>query len=139
MNNLEYRTLIQGLGVVVASYGKSSGYQWEPVSLDPSYLKIMGPEFNFLDLAKSFGVNHGSRVADPALVREAVDAGVAHVLREKTSYVIEIFSDPALAPDGPEPTPSPARSLISHSRGETSPPLEQPPVDTFYQAQGTGV
>lgn len=136
MNNLEYRTLIQGLGAVVASYGKAPGYCWEPVSIDPSYLKIMGPDLNFLDLAKAFGVSHGDRVADPALVKAAVEAGVAHVLKEKTSYVIEVLSDPAVAQEGPPPVTSSARSLIASSRGEASPPLEQPPVDTFYQAQG---
>jgi benzoylformate decarboxylase len=130
MNNLEYRTLIQGLAAIVAAYGKSADYNWEPVSTDPGYLKIKGPDFNFVELAKSFGVPDGKCVQNPALLKDAIAAGVTHVLRERTSYVIEVMSDPAVIADGPQPAASSARRLVT---GETSVPLEQPPVDTYYQ------
>jgi benzoylformate decarboxylase len=137
MNNLEYRTLIQGLSTVIAAYGNAEGYNWHPVTDDPGYLKIKGPDFNFLELARSFGVNDGIRVADPGKVKAAIEAGVKHVLETKTSYVIEVFSDPAIPPDGPTANASPARLMAVKAKevGEMSPPVSQPPVDVYYQAE----
>jgi benzoylformate decarboxylase len=140
MNNLEYRTLIQGLATVVAAYGHAEGYNWQPVTTDPGYLKIKGPDFDFLQLAKSFGVDNGERVTDPARVKGAINAGVEHVLTKKTAYVIELFSDPAVTPDGPQPTPSPGRKAVARiaEAGEVAPPVEQPPVDVYYQSANQG-
>ena len=136
MNNMEYRTLIQGLATVVTAYGKEEGFNWNPVTEDPEYLKIKGPNFNFIELARSFGVDHGERVTDPQRVKAAIEAGVTHVLTSKSAYVIEIFSDPAVPADGPQPAPSPARKVTSLAAtvSETAPPLEQPPVDVYYQS-----
>jgi benzoylformate decarboxylase len=137
MNNLEYRTLVQGLATVVAAYGNTEEYNWHPVSADPEYLKIRGPNFNFSQLAASFGVEHGERVTDPARVKAAINAGVEHVLTKKSAYVIEILSDPAVPADGPQPEPSPARALASRTAPEVdeiSPPMEQPPIDIYYES-----
>lgn len=134
MNNLEYRTLIQGLATVVAAYGNAEGYEWKPVTNDPSYLQIKGPDFDFIELAKSFGVHHGERVSDPAKVKAAIEVGVAHVLANKTAYVLEIFSDRAVTPDGPRAAVA-ARAKFAMARdiGETAPPPDQPPLDVYYQ------
>ena len=135
MNNLEYRTLIQGLATVVAAYGNTEGYRWEPVTLDPGYLKIKGPDFDFLELAKSFGVNQGERVALPAKVKDAIEAGVTHVLTKKTAYLIEIFSDPAVTSDAPKPASAARKTLVAaRDIGETAPPLDQPPLDVYYHS-----
>jgi len=137
MNNREYRTLIQGLATVVTAYGNTPGYNWHPVNSDPSYLRIKQPDFSFLELAGSFGVRDGKRVTDPVRVKAAIEEGVAHVLGKKSSYVIEILSDPAVTADGPQPEPSPARAFVSRTAeiGEMSPPLEQPPLDIYYQSK----
>jgi benzoylformate decarboxylase len=135
MNNLEYRTLIQGLATVVAAYGNAEGYEWKPVTSDPTYLQIKGPDFNFVELAKSFGVHHGERVSDPAKVKAAVAAGVAHVRTKKTAYVLEIFTDRAVTPDGPPPALAAGKKfLAARDIGETAPPLNQPPLDVFYHS-----
>jgi len=135
MNNLEYRTLIQGLATVAATYGHAPGYNWLPVTNDPSYLKIKRPEIDFVQLARSFGVHHGERVTDPLKVHAAVEAGVDHVMHKKTSYVIEIFSDPAVAADGPAAAEAlrkvQARAALA---GETAPPPDQPPLDVYFQS-----
>jgi benzoylformate decarboxylase len=125
------------LATVVEAYGCAQGYEWQPVSSDPEYLKIRRPHLDFLQLARSFGVDHGEKVTDPGRVKAAIDSGVEHVLTKKTSYVIEILSDPAVTPDGPQPEPSPARTFVPRAAqvGEMSPPLEQPPIDVYYHAE----
>jgi len=133
MNNREYRTLIQGLATVVAAYGHTEGFNWVPVTNNPSYLQIHKPDFDFLEIAKAFGVHHGERVTDPARVQGAIAAGVDHVLSQRTAYVIEISSDPAVMADGP---PNAMEKLTAHAAeaGEAGPPSGQPPLDVFYHS-----
>ena len=131
MNNREYRTLIQGLATVVAAYGKAEGFNWTPVTNNPSYLQIEKPDFDFLEVAKSFGVHHGERVVDPARVKGAIATGVDHVLSQKTAYVIEIASDPALTADGPAEAMAKVTARAAET-GETGPPPGQPPLDVYY-------
>lgn len=136
MNNREYRTLIQGLATIVGAYGDAPGYKWRPMTNDPAYLKIEKPELNFLTVAEAFGLPHGVQVTDPARVKAEIAAGVKFVREEKSSYVIEIFSDPAVAPDEPKAAKSPVRQLITSpaARGDTAPPVDQPPVDIYYHS-----
>jgi benzoylformate decarboxylase len=102
MNNLEYRTLIQGLNGVVSVYGDDPNYSWKPVTMAPDYLTIQDPNVDFLELARAFGVPDGQRVHDPREVYSALKAGFEHVLEHKRSYVVELFSDPNPEPDQPE-------------------------------------
>jgi benzoylformate decarboxylase len=133
MNNLEYRTLIQGLGVVIDAYGEAEGYKWRPVTPDPEYLKIKNPDFNFVELAKSFGVQHGQRIRKPQDVKAALERGIDHVIKNKSAYVLELFSDPALAPDQPR-----AVTALATGAAEPSPVavVLQPPLDVFYNEEG---
>lgn len=110
MNNVEYRTLLQGLVGVVSSYEDEKKYGWKPVTMDPEYLHIRKPDFDFVALAAAFGVTAGRRVAQPRDVKAALAEGIDHVLGKRGSYVLDIFTDPSVQPDvppdkAPEPHP----------------------------------
>jgi benzoylformate decarboxylase len=129
MNNLEYRTLIQGLGGIASVYGNDPNYGWKPVTMTPDYLTIHNPNFDFVELARAFGIPDGQRVQDPQEVRSALRAGFEHVLKQKRSYVVEFFTNPDPKPDQPD-VPEP---LSAHE-----PALEQlgvPPLDIFFQEE----
>jgi len=101
-NNREYHTLQVGLGQVVQAYGSTPGYGWHPQTMDPDYLRIERPSFDFPQLAKAFGVPDGLVVSDPKEVKAAVRAGVDHVLQKKGSFVLDVRT--AQAPPTPPPT-----------------------------------
>jgi len=89
-NNQEYHTLQLGLQQVIAAYGKAPGYEWEPKTTDPEYLRINRPKFDFVSLAKAFGGENGEKVEKPADVRDAVFRGVDYVLNNKSSYILDM-------------------------------------------------
>jgi benzoylformate decarboxylase len=115
MNNREYRTLIQGLQTVVSAYSGDPEYGWEPVTTNPDYLQIRDPELNFIDLAKAFGIQAGQRVRRAAEVKDALRAGIDCVLRDRKSFVVEVFSDPEPTPDQPH-IPPPPLDIYYHKR-----------------------
>ena len=127
MNNLECRTLIEGLGTVIQLYGNAEGYRWQPVTTDPAYLKLMKPDIDFVALAKAFGVNHGTHVREPRDVKAALEAGVDHVLNNRTPFIVELFTDPAPIPDQPQMA---ARIAAAGARGPV-----QPPIDIFFHEE----
>jgi benzoylformate decarboxylase len=127
MNNLEYRTLIQGLEGVVSVYGDDPSYGWKPVTMAPDYLTIHDPNVDFLELARAFGVPDGQRVHDPREVYSALKAGFEHVLEQKRSYVVELFSDPNPKPDQPD---------VVESVSELAPDQTGvPPLDIFFRRE----
>jgi benzoylformate decarboxylase len=126
-NNREYHTLQLGLQTIISVYGSAPGYMWQPVTPDPSYLYIERPDVDFLALAKSFGVANGARVTDPAKVLAAVEAAVDHVLREKTSYVLDVreAQNSSAAPSTSDAQPA-ATAAVPHAL------QSQPPLDIFH-------
>ncbi len=114
---------------MVSTYGDNPDYGWKPVKPDtmaPDYLTIQKPGVDFLALARAFGVPDGQRVQDPRDVRSALKAGFEHVLNQKRSYVVELFSNPDPKPDQPEPK--------SVSAAEAA--LEQPRVRLVVGLRG---
>ena len=106
LNNREYRTLLQGLQAVVKSYGdteSTEGNGWQPVSLEPDYLKIQNPNINFVHLAKAFGVCDGIQVRQAEKVKEALRKGFEFVRSKKQPFVVEVFADQTVKPDEPQP------------------------------------
>jgi benzoylformate decarboxylase len=130
MNNLEYRTLIQGLGAVVAAYKDDPAYGWQPQTMNPDYLHIAKPNFNFVELASAFGVQNGARVKRPQDVKAALEVALDFVLNQKKAYVLELFSDPAVKPDQPRTKTKALAATIEQP--------EQPPLDVFYQYHHNG-
>lgn len=127
MNNQEYRTLQVGLQQVVGAYGQAPGYNWHPVTMTPEYLLITKPTFNFVDLARTFGVSAGLVVEKPAHVKDALRQGIEHVLTHKKSFVIDMRTDhttPATPAPPAEERPHEARLLQRF--------IQQPPLDIYY-------
>jgi benzoylformate decarboxylase len=134
-NNREYHTLQLGLQTIITVYGNAPGYMWNPVTPNPSYLYIEHPDVDFLALAKSFGIANGARVTEPAQVLNAVEAAVDHVLRENTSYVLDVR-------EAQNPTAAPSTTDTQAPAGKTAVPsalLSQPPLDIFHHRGGQPV
>jgi len=132
-NNQEYHTLQVGLGQVVDTYGQTPGYGWHPQTMDPDYLRIHRPTFDFPQLAKAFGVPDGMVVTDPKAVKAAVRAGVEHVLGKKGSYVLDLRT--AQAPPAPPPTADPAAVQASRAARRDQyfeRYAAQPPLDIYH-------
>ena len=125
-NNHEYHTLQLGLQQVVDAYGSAPGYGWKPKTMDPPYLRIERPKLDFVALARAFGGEHGEVVLTPGEVKAAVERGVDHVLKHKTSYVLDMRLD--------QNTPAPKLASAG-----TRPAIEeryarQPVLDIFHRA-----
>src|SRR5213082_2381744 len=58
--------------------------------MHPGYLTIRKPDFDFVKLAAAFGVEHGRVVRRPDEVLDALREGADHVLKHKTSYVLDV-------------------------------------------------
>lgn len=124
MNNLEYRTLQIGLGQVVAAYGDQEGYRWKPKTMTPEYLTITNPNFDFVSVAKSFGIPEGRVVENPADVKDALREGLENVLTKGQSHVIDMRIE--------QQTPAPPAATLAHAakaEGMTMQPL----LNVFYQ------
>lgn len=133
-NNQEYHTLQVGLGQVVATYGDTPGYGWHPQTLDPEYLRIQRPAFDFPQLAKAFGVPDGLVVTDPKAVKEAVRTGVDHVLQKKGSFVLDLRT--AQAPPPPPPTADAQTIQAARESRRTQYMARyaaQPPIDIYHR------
>ncbi|HEX8264514.1 MAG TPA: thiamine pyrophosphate-binding protein [Pyrinomonadaceae bacterium] len=142
-NNREYRTLLQGLVAVVRYYADDPNYGWRPVSMEPSYLKIQQPDINFVELAKVFGVSNGRRVVEPGEVMAALQEGFEHVLTQKQSFVVEVFSDPNPSSATPDVLPKSAEAetalkASAAATDEASDAEPPPPLDIFYHLYKEG-
>jgi benzoylformate decarboxylase len=123
-NNQEYHTLQLGLQQVIAAYGTAEGYEWEPATTDPEYLRINRPKFDFVALAQAFGGEMGEVVKEPANVKDAVMRGVDYVLANKKSYILDMRT----AQDTPPPATIEEADELMYKRYR-----EQPPLDFFHK------
>jgi benzoylformate decarboxylase len=126
-NNREYHTLQLGLQQVIQAYGSAPGYGWQPQTTDPEYLRIQRPDLDFVALARAFGIASGQVVNSPAEVKQALKAGIEHVLGRKEAYIIDFRTcqdTPAPPPTAGAPAPLPARYAL------------QPPLDIFHHRAG---
>ncbi|HEY0069913.1 MAG TPA: thiamine pyrophosphate-binding protein [Chloroflexia bacterium] len=126
MNNLEYRTLMQGLLAIEKYYGSDPDYGWKPVSNEPEYLTLQNPDFNFVEIAAAFGVPNGRRVRDPKEVKAALEEGFESVLKKKQPYLLELFTD-----RNPKSMP-PSGALEAGHVQLTQDQDQAPPLDIFY-------
>jgi benzoylformate decarboxylase len=126
-NNQEYHTLQLGLKQVIGAYGKAPGYNWNPKTDDPEYLKLERPNIDFVSLAKAFGVTNGQVVKSPKDVMAAIKEGVNHVLKNKTSYILDmrIAKDTPGAPTTAEKTKARATYMQRY--------FSQPPINFFHR------
>jgi benzoylformate decarboxylase len=122
-NNHEYHTLQLGLQQVVAAYGKAPGYNWNPKTLDPPYLRLERPQLDFVNLAKAFGVENGEIVRTPGEVNDAVQRGIDHVLNNNTSYILDM----RIAQN----TPATPTNPTAYERRYTL----QPALDIFHRSK----
>lgn len=134
-NNQEYHTLQLGLGQVVQAYGSTPGYGWKPQTMDPEYLRIERPTFDFPQLAKAFGVPNGMVVTKPGEVKAALKAGMEHVLQKKESFVLDMRTAKAT----PAPPPTADEQAIQAARSARRAQFleryaAQPAVDIYHQA-----
>lgn len=111
LNNREYKTLLAGLDEITNLYG------WKP-SGDPWYLRLdEPPAINFPEIAASFGVTEGAIVSDPAELRQALLTGIRAV-QAGNSYVLQIDTDPSLAPPAGAQQPTPRLDVFyAHKEG----------------------
>jgi benzoylformate decarboxylase len=127
MNNQEYHTLQLGLQQVVGAYGEAEGYNWQPQTMDPEYLKIERPYFDFVELAKAFGVTNGLKVEKPEDVKAAVRQGIEFVLKNEQSFILDVRTAKNTPPAPPAPLP-PQDSVLERY-------LEQPPLDIYHNQE----
>jgi benzoylformate decarboxylase len=125
-NNREYHTLQLGLQQVIAAYGTAEGYEWQPATTDPEYLRINRPKFDFVTLAKAFGGEAGEVVEAPANVQDAISRGVDYVLSSNKSYILDMRT----AQDTPPPATKQKFRDELYKRY-----IDQPPLDFFHQKQ----
>lgn len=134
-NNHEYHTLQVGLRQVVQEYGSAPGYEWEPTTCDPKYLKIKRPKLDFVALASAFGGHKGGKrsiqgeiVRKPGDVCAAVKRGIDWVLQKKQSYILDMRMNP-----DPDPTPATDAELIEQKLGCYR---QQPLLNIYHQNKG---
>ncbi|HZY71526.1 MAG TPA: thiamine pyrophosphate-dependent enzyme, partial [Edaphobacter sp.] len=106
MNNREYKTLLSGLEQITQLY------DWKPTG-DPWYLYLHEPHLTFPEIAASFGVNQGAVVSDPAKLKDALKTAIA-VVQGGSPYVLEVRTDPSLAP--PTNVPAPRLDVLFAAR-----------------------
>lgn len=124
MNNMEYHTLQLGLGQVVAAYGEQEGYRWKPKTMTPEYLTIVNPNFDFLSVARAFGIPNGRTVEHPGDVKDALREGFENVLKHGQSHVIDMRIE--------QQTPAPPAGMLAAGGKEAS-PTGQPLLNIFYE------
>jgi len=125
-NNHEYHTLQLGLAQVIGAYGKAPGYNWNPATPDPDYLKLERPDIDFVALAKAFGGEYGEIVKGPAEVKAAIERGVDHVLNKRSSYILDM----RLASNTPNTPVNPTAAEHRYAR--------QPVLDIFHRSKIKG-
>ncbi len=145
MNNQEYHTLQAGLGQVVQAYGSAPESGWHPVTMTPEYLTIRKPDFDFVALAKAFGIPDGRVVARPDEVYDAIREAVSFVMESGRAYVLDVRTN-----SNPGPLPAPpkksgaAAKVLKAAKGaaklaaapEAAPAADlwaPPALDAFYQ------
>ena len=126
-NNHEYHTLQLGLQQVVGAYGKAPGYNWNPATMDPEYLRLERPKLDYVALAKAFGGEYGAIVKTPGDVKAAIETAIDHVLTSETPYILDM----RIAQNTPT---SPTTSTDVQKRYAL-----QPVIDIFHRSQQKGM
>ncbi|MEO1260772.1 MAG: thiamine pyrophosphate-binding protein [Bacteroidota bacterium] len=124
-NNHEYHTLQLGLQQVIGAYGDAPGYRWNPKTTDPPYLRLERPRLDFVSIAKAFGVKNGQVVKSPKAVLRAVRKGIDHVLRNKSSFILDM----RIAQNTPTVKAATEKDRADYLKRYT----EQPPLNFFHQ------
>lgn len=132
MNNSEYHTLQLGLQQVIAAYGTAPGYNWNPVTKDPEYLRIERPKFNFVEVAKAFGAGDGLVVQKVDEVKEALRAGIRYVRTNKLPFVIDFRIAQNTPPPLSTTPPSHAALMANYVRRYNL----QPALDVAHEHTG---
>ncbi|MBV9789948.1 MAG: thiamine pyrophosphate-binding protein [Chloroflexi bacterium] len=128
-NNHEYHTLQIGLQQVIAAYGSAHGYEWQPHTTDPDYLRIQRPSMDFVALAKALGGQDGEIVHNSGDVKAAVKRGVDYVLQTNQSYILDMRTAENTPPTPPTQTPMQVEARYA----------AQPPLDVFHRAATRGM
>jgi benzoylformate decarboxylase len=128
-NNQEYHTLQLGLQQVIAAYGSAPGYEWQPATTDPEYLRINRPKFDFVTLAKAFGNEAGEVVQGPSAVKDAIQRGIDYVLSNNKSYILDMRTAQNTPPPAPNTHEAYERMYKRYA--------EQPPLDFFHCEKST--
>ncbi|XZF16281.1 thiamine pyrophosphate-binding protein [Chitinophagaceae bacterium MMS25-I14] len=123
-NNQEYHTLQLGLQQVIAAYGSAPGYNWQPATTDPAYLRLERPKFDFVALANAFGGEAGEVVEKPADVYDAVRRGAEYVMMNNRSYILDMRTAQNTPPVGTDP----GSETQAYKRYR-----EQPALDFFHK------
>ncbi|MFE5479954.1 thiamine pyrophosphate-binding protein [Nocardia sp. NPDC056541] len=89
VNDAQYSSLVIGLGLIERVYG------WRPTN-PATYLSLGEPEQDFVDIAKTFGID-GKVVDDGRKLQRAIERGFRAVADGKP-YVLDIRTTPALPP-----------------------------------------
>lgn len=130
-NNHEYHTLQLGLQTVVQAYGSAPGYEWQPRTLDPDYLRLQSPALDFVALARALGGQDGEIVRRPGDVKAAIRRGAEHVMQKRRSYILDMRTaqDPPATP--PTGAAAPPRKVSARY-------LAQPALDVFHHRGSAG-
>lgn len=131
-NNHEYHTLQLGLLQVVGAYGSEPGYEWNPSTTDPDYLRIHRPKMDFVALAKALGGHDGEIVEHPHAVESAVARGVEYVLQQGKSYILDMRTLGLKAADQRPTDDTPAPTAEATTAQVLARYAEQPPLDVFH-------
>ena len=110
---------------MVQTYGSAPDYGWHPVTMTPEYLTIHNPDFDFVTLAKAFGVGEGRVVRKPSEVYDAVRDGVAYVMESGRSYVLDVRTNP-----NPPSTPVGVTESAKGKARRSAPPA----LDVFFRS-----
>ena len=113
------------IATVVQAYGSAAGYEWQPRTLDPDYLRLQSPALDFVALARALGGQDGEIVRRPGDVKAAIRRGAEYVMQKRRSYILDmrIAQDPPAAP----PTGTARRKVSARY-------LTQPALDVFHRA-----
>ena len=150
-NNHEYHTLQLGLQQVIGAYGSAPGYEWNPKTDDPDYLRIRRPKPDFVALAGALGGQPGEVVRGPENVADAVRRGIDHVMTTRQSYILDMrtaLETPA-APVTDEATSDETTATSNEATHEATHEatieqmvaryVSQPPLDIFHRPMLKGV
>jgi benzoylformate decarboxylase len=93
MNNRRYQTLITGLDEI------EKLYRWKP-SGPTDYLYLRKPEIKFVDIARTYGIEHGDTVTKASELKPKLQKAI-EVVQAGSPYVLDVL----VAPADPKPAP----------------------------------
>ena len=93
MNNRRYQTLISGLDEI------EKLYRWKP-SGPTDYLYLRKPEIKFVDVARTYGIEHGDTITRASELKPKLQKAI-EVVQAGSPYVLDVL----VAPADPKPAP----------------------------------